>query len=206
MPYLNGVSIGLPKYAGSAALRIMEFMSKTGNQSKFHSMLQEQVRHEFTASQQYLAVAVWYDGQDLPQLAKHFYRQALEERNHAMMIVQYLLDNDIAPKITGIDDVRNDFAEAADPVSLALKQEKDVTEEIINLAKIARDEDDYKGEQFMQWFLKEQVEEVAQMTTLLNVVRRASGNLFDVENYLARESVGDDGSDPLAPRTAGGKL
>src|SRR3712207_7856535 len=54
-----------------------------------------------------------------------------------------------------------------------------------------RSEDDYKGEQFMQWFLKEQVEEVAQMTTLLNVVRRANGNLFDVENFLARESVGD---------------
>jgi bacterioferritin B len=206
MPNLNRVSIGLPKYAESARSRIIEFMAKTGNHSKFHSMLQEQVRHEFTASQQYLAVAVWYDGQDLPQLAKHFYRQSLEERNHAMMIVQYLLDNDIAPAITGVDEVRNDFAEAADPVSLALQQEKDVTEEIINLAKIARDEDDYKGEQFMQWFLKEQVEEVAQMTTLLNVVRRASGNLFDVENYLARESVGDDGGDPLAPRTAGGKL
>jgi ferritin len=206
MPYLNRVSIGLPKYANSVVLRIIEFMAKTGTHSKFHSMLQEQVRHEFTASQQYLAVAVWYDGQDLPRLAKHFYRQALEERNHAMMIVQYLLDNDIAPAITGIDEVRNDFAEAADPVSLALQQEKGVTEEIINLAKIARDEDDYKGEQFMQWFLKEQVEEVAQMTTLLNVVRRASGNLFDVENYLARESVGDSGTDPLAPRTAGGKL
>jgi ferritin len=124
------------------------------------------------------------------------------------MIVQYLLDNDIAPAIPGIGDVKTDFAEAADLVSLALRQEKDVTEEIINLAKVARDEDDYKGEQFMQWFLKEQVEEVAQMTTLLNVVRRASssGNLFDVENYLARESVGDTGSDPLAPRTAGGKL
>lgn len=181
-------------------------MAKTGTLSKFLSMLQEQVRHEFTASQQYVAVAVWFDGQDLPQLAKHFYRQSLEERNHAMMIVQYLLDNDIAPAIPGIDEVRNDFGEAADLVSLALQQEKDVTEEVINLAKIARDEDDYKGEQFMQWFLKEQVEEVAQMTTLLNVVRRAGGNLFDVENYLARESVGDTGADPLAPRAAGGKV
>jgi bacterioferritin B len=181
-------------------------MAKTGTLSKFHSMLQEQVRHEFSASQQYVALAVWFDRQDLPQLAKHFYRQSLEERNHAMMIVQYLLDNDIAPTIPGIDDVRTDFDEAADLVSLALKQEKDVTEEIINLAKIARDEDDYKGEQFMQWFLKEQVEEVAQMTTLLNVVRRASGNLFDVENFLARESVGATGADPLAPRTAGGRL
>jgi ferritin len=174
--------------------------------SKFNAMLQEQIRNEFTASQQYVALAVWFDGQDLPQLARHFYRQSLEERNHAMMIVQYLLDNDLQPTITGVDDVRNDFTDTADLVALALKQEKDVTEDIIRLAKVARDEDDYKGEQFMQWFLKEQVEEVAQMTTLLNVVRRANGNLFDIENFLARESVGDVGADPLAPSTAGGKI
>ena len=174
--------------------------------SKFNTMLQEQIRNEFTASQQYVALAVWFDGQDLPQLAKHFYRQSLEERNHAMMIVQYLLDNDLQPDIPGVDAVRNEFSDAADLVALALKQEKEVTEDIIALAKAARDEDDYKGEQFMQWFLKEQVEEVAQMTTLLNVVRRANGNLFDIENFLAREAVGDGGADPLAPSAAGGVL
>jgi bacterioferritin B len=181
-------------------------MAKTGNLTKFHSLLQEQVRHEFTASQQYIALAVWFDGHDLPQLAKHFYRQSLEERNHAMMIVRYLLDNDIQPPIPGVDEVRNDFADANDIVTLALKQEKEVTDEIVKLAKTARDEDDYKGEQFMQWFIKEQVEEVAQMTTLLNVMKRASGNLFDVENFLARESVGDGGSDAMAPHAAGGSV
>jgi ferritin len=181
-------------------------MTKNGNLTKFHSLLQEQVRHEFTASQQYIALAVWFDGQDLPQLAKHFYRQSLEERNHAMMIVRYLLDNDIQPPIPGVDEIRNDFAEAADLVELALKQEKQVSDEIVKLARVARDEDDYKGEQFMHWFLKEQVEEVAQMTTLLNVMRRANGNLFDVETFLARESVGDDGDDALAPHAAGGAL
>jgi bacterioferritin B len=181
-------------------------MAKTVTLSKFHRLLQEQVRHEFTSSQQYVALAVWFDRQDLPQLAKHFYRQSLEERNHAMMIVQYLLDNDIAPTIPGIDNVDIDFDQATDLVSLALKQENDVTEEIINLAKVARDEDDYMGEQFMQWFLKEQVEEVAQMKTLLNVMQRAGGNLFDVENFLARESVGEAGDDPLAPRAAGGRV
>jgi ferritin len=182
-------------------------MPTTDMPSKFHSLLQEQVRHEFTASQQYIALAVWFDGQDLPQLAKHFYRQSLEERNHAMMIVQYLLDNDLHPAIPGVDEVRNDFTEAVTLVELALKQEKEVTDEIVKLAKAARDEDDYRGEQFMQWFLKEQVEEVAQMTTLLNVVRRAAagGNLFDVENYLARESIAP-GDDPLAPRAAGGAV
>ena len=174
-------------------------MTTPGNPTKFLALLQEQVRHEFTASQQYIAVATWFANQD-------FYRQALEERNHAMMIVRYLLDNDLQPTIPGVDEVRNDFSDVADLVALALKQEKAVTDDIIKLAKTARDEDDYRGEQFMQWFLKEQVEEVAQMTTLLNVIRRADGNLFDVENFLARESVGDGGDDPLAPHAAGGKV
>jgi bacterioferritin B len=174
--------------------------------SKFHELLKQQIRNEFTASQQYIAVAVWFDDQDLPQLAKHFYHQALEERNHAMMIVQYLLDNDIKVAIPGVDEVRNDFTEAVELIELALNQEREVTDEIIRLAKTARDEDDYKGEQFMQWFLKEQVEEVAQMSTLLNVVKRGNGNLFDVETYMARESVGDNGSDSGAPRAAGGSL
>jgi bacterioferritin B len=174
--------------------------------TKFHQLLQTQIRNEFSASQQYIALAVWFDGQDLPQLAKHFHRQSMEERNHGMMIIQYLLDNDIPPTVTGVDEPRNDFADPVELISLALHQERTVTDEVITLAKTARDEDDYKGEQFMQWFLKEQVEEVASMTTLLNVVKRAAGNLFDVENFLARETVGESGSDPLAPRAAGGAV
>ncbi|MEV5537565.1 ferritin [Saccharopolyspora shandongensis] len=175
-------------------------------ESRFEHLLQEQVRNEFTASHQYMAVAVWFDNEDLPRLAAHFYRQALEERNHAMMIVQYLMDNNIKPVIPAIEQVRNDFTETRELVALALEQEREVTREIETLAKTAREEGDYLGEQFMQWFLKEQVEEVASMSTLLNVVDRSKGNLFDVENYLARETVGDTGADATAPRTAGGAL
>ncbi len=174
--------------------------------SKFHQLLQAQIRNEFTASQQYVGLAVWFDAQDLPQLARHFYRQSLEERNHAMMIVRYLLDTDLPVTIPGVDEVRNEFGDAAEVIAHALQQERTVTDEVIALAKVARDEDDYKGEQFMQWFLKEQVEEVSQMSTLLNVVKRANGNLFDVENFLAREHVGEVGDDPLAPRAAGGTV
>lgn len=177
----------------------------SAGESTFHDLLRAQVRNEFTASQQYVAIAVWYDGNDLPRLAAHFYKQALEERNHAMMIVQYLLDNGLPVTIPGIDDVRNDFASAREPVALALAQEKTVTEQIVTLAKTARDEGDYLGEQFLQWFLKEQVEEVASMSTLLTVVDRAEGNLFHVENFLTRESVGEQ-ADPGAPRAAGGAL
>ncbi|SDC77504.1 ferritin [Actinokineospora iranica] len=174
--------------------------------AKFHRLLQVQIRNEFTASQQYVALAVWFDGQDLPRLAKHFYRQSLEERNHAMMITRYLLDNSIPVSIPGIDEVRNEFADPIDLIELALQQERAVTDDVITLAKVARDEDDYRGEQFMQWFLKEQVEEVAAMTTLLNVVKRANGNMFHVEDYLAREHVAADTNDSTAPRAAGGTV
>jgi ferritin len=60
----------------------------------FAEALNEQVGYEFAASQQYIAIAVYYDEQALPRLATHFYQQAVEERNHAMMMVQYLLDAD----------------------------------------------------------------------------------------------------------------
>ena len=58
----------------------------------------------------------------------------------------------------------------------------------------------------MQWFVKEQVEEVALMQDLLNVVERASDNLLLVEDYLAREDLGEEGADPTAPPPAGGGL
>ena len=174
--------------------------------TKFHELLKQQIRNEFTASQQYVAIAVWFDDQDLPRLAAHFYGQALEERNHAMMIVQYLLDNDVRVAIPGIGEVRNDFENVREPVELALQQERTVTEEITTLARAARDEGDYLGEQFMQWFLKEQVEEVASMSTLLHTVDRAGTNVFHIEDFLSRENVGAEGTDPTAPRVAGGAI
>ncbi|TVT25490.1 ferritin [Amycolatopsis acidiphila] len=173
--------------------------------SKFHELLQQQIQNEFTASQQYVALAVWFDNSDLPQLAKFFYRQAVEERNHALAITRYLMDIDHHVEIPGTGEVRNDFNEVTELVELALEQEKGVTADFRILAKTAREQDDYQGEQFVQWFLKEQIEEVSKMTTLLNVVRRANGNLFDVENWLAREAAGDDGDSGMPP-VAGGKL
>ncbi|MGW5361521.1 ferritin [Actinopolymorpha pittospori] len=175
--------------------------------SKFVELLHAQVRNEFNAHQQYVALAVWYDAEDLPRLAAHFYRQALEERNHAMMIVQYLLDQDVRVGIPGVDEIRNDFANPREPVALALAQERQVTEQIVTLAKAARDEGNYIGEQFIQWFLKEQVEEVSSMSTLLSVLDRAGDNIFHVEDFLARENVGDQGAtDTNAPAAAGGSI
>lgn len=176
------------------------------DRTKFHELLQDQIGSEFFSSQQYIAVAVYYDNNDMPQLAKHFYQQAVEERNHAMMIVQYFLDRDIYVEIPGIGAPRTQFEDYQAPIQLALEQEKTVTQQIVDLAKSARDNGDYLGEQFMQWFLKEQVEEVATMTTLQTIAERAKGNIFDLENFVERELNVAEGSDATAPPAAGGNL
>jgi bacterioferritin B len=172
----------------------------------FASKLNEQIRNEFSASQQYIAVAVYYDSQSLPQLAAHFYRQAVEERNHAMIMVQYLLDADEDVLTPGIDAPQTDFADAVAPVSLALAQEKRVTEQIIELVKLARDEGELVGEQFLHWFLQEQREEVASMTELLAVVERGKDSLLTVEEHLSRSASGENPLEAGAPPAAGGAL
>ena len=132
--------------------------------SHFVEKLTEQIGHEFAASQQYIACAVHYDDETLPQLAAFFYRQAVEERNHAMMMVQYLLDAGEPATIPGVEAPQTGFADLTAPVALALEQEKRVSAQVGELARLARDGGDYAGEQFMQWFIKEQVEEVSSMS------------------------------------------
>ena len=172
----------------------------------FPDGLNEQVGHEFAASQQYVAIAVHYDAQTLPRLAAHFYRQAVEERNHALMIVQYLLDADERVAIPGVAAPQTEFGDVVEPVRLALEQEKRVTEQISDLAKLARSEGDLVGEQFLHWFLQEQREEVSSMGALLTVVERSKANVMLIEDFLAREAVGDAGEDAGAPPAAGGAL
>ena len=172
----------------------------------FVESLNDQIAHEYAASQQYVAIAVHYDAESLPQLAAHFYRQAVEERNHAMMMVQFLLDADEQVKIQGVEAAKTDFGDAREPVSIALEQEKRVTDQIVSLVELARQEGMLVGEQFLHWFLQEQREEVSSMSHLLATMERAGDNLLLVEEILAR--TGDDES-PLeagAPPAAGGAL
>jgi bacterioferritin B len=169
----------------------------------FVAKLNEQIGHEFAAHQQYVAIAVHFDAETLPQLARFFYRQALEERDHAMMMVRYLLDADDRAVVPGVAAPQVDFGEVVAPVALALAQEKRVSEQINALAALARQENDYSSEQFMQWFIKEQIEEVATMSDLLRVVERSQDHPMDIEDYLAREQLGDTGNDPTAPHPAG---
>jgi ferritin len=169
----------------------------------FAEALNDQIANEFAASMQYVGAAVYYDAETLPRLAAFFYRQALEERDHAMMMVQYLIDTDEEVRIPDITSQQTRFEDAVSPVRMALEQERRVGEEINALFKLARESNEFRAEQFMQWFVKEQVEEVALMSDLLQVVERSRDNLPLVEDYLARERPGEE-QDTTAPPIAGG--
>jgi bacterioferritin B len=176
--------------------------------SRFTDALNEQVANEFAAHQQYIAIAIHYDTQTLPQLAAHFYQQAVEERNHAMMMVQYLLDADVEVATPGAAAPQTRFADDREPVALALAQEQTVTEQITALAQLARDQREHSGEHFLGWFLDEQREEVASMKALLAVIDRAgTDNMLLVEDFLARTG-GVSAAPPSTPSppAAGGAL
>ena len=170
--------------------------------ARFIDQLNAQIGHELAAHHQYLACAVHYDALTMPQMAAFFYAQALEERNHALMMVQYLLDTDADVAIPGVEAPVAGFQDVVAPVRLALEQERRVSEQINALLRVAREESDFASEQFMQWFIKEQVEEVATMSDLLAVVTRNVDDVEDIEEYVAREQ-GAGAEDPTAPRIAG---
>ena len=173
----------------------------------FAQALNDHIPNEFAASHAYLAAAIYFDDLTMPRMAAFFYRQAAEERDHAMMIVQYLMDIGETPTIPGVVAPKNEFANIVEPVKMALEQEQKVTREFNQLTAIARDASDFQGEQFLQWFLKEQVEEVALMGDLLTVCERAVDQPLEIEEFLAREGLGEgDGADPTAPNAAGGAL
>jgi bacterioferritin B len=175
-------------------------------EQSFADALNEQISNEFAASQQYVGAAVYYDAETLPRLAAFFYRQAVEERNHAMIMVQYLLDTNEEVRIPDIKSQQTRYDDVTGPVRMALEQEKRVSDEIYALFQLARDQGDFRAEQFLTWFVKEQVEEVSSMTDLLNVCERAKESPLLIEEFLAREQIGDAGDDPSAPPAAGGAL
>ena len=168
---------------------------------KMNGALNEQIGHEFGASIQYVAIAAHFDSEGLPTLARHFYKQANEEREHAMRFVKFIVDAGGRVEIPAIPATRSKFASAEDAVQLSLDQEIKVTEQINELVDLAIKQKNHITKNFLDWFVREQLEEVSSMDTLLRMIRRAGdkGILF-VESYLhgsqpAELSASDDGDD-----------
>lgn len=148
--------------------------------------MNEQIGHEFGASLQYVNIAAYFDDAGLPVLRDHFFKQADEERAHAMKFVRYLLDAGAPVEIPAIPAPRHAFASAAEAVSLALEWENKVTKQITALLDRASSEKDYLSHDFLEWFVREQLEEVSSMDMLLKMIQRSGeSGMMLVENALA---------------------
>lgn len=153
---------------------------------ELEAAMNQQIGNEFGASLQYVSIASYFDNQDLQELAAFFFRQADEERMHAMKFVNYVLDTDGQVRIPAIPATRYGFQSAEEAVQAALDWELEVTQQINGLMDLAVEQRDYMAQDFLRWFVTEQREEVSTMSTLLNIVKRSKDNLMRVEEYLAR--------------------
>lgn len=151
-----------------------------------------QIGNEFGASLQYLSIAGYFQEQKLSLLSKLFFEQSNEEKEHALKFVHYVLDTQGKLEIPSVNAPKSTFSSAEDAIKAALAWEKEVTEQIKGLMDIANKENDYLAQNFLQWFIDEQLEEVNKMDQLLSVIQRAGEkNLLMVEAYLVHISEAD---------------
>jgi ferritin len=149
--------------------------------------LNEQVGMEMSASIKYDAIASHFAAEGLPRLSTYFFKQATEERMHAHKFMKYILDTGGRVEIPAIPQPPNRFKFAKDAVKHALEGEHEVTAAIHQLMDMATATKDYSTANFLQWFIAEQVEEVATMDQLLKIVERAGeGGLLMVEEYIGK--------------------
>jgi ferritin len=152
-------------------------------------LMSAQVGNELGASNQYVQIATYFDGQALSKLAKFFYQQAEEEREHAMKFVHYLMDVGAPLRIAAIPATQAEIGTAEKAFEMSLAWEKEVTRQIHAMMDLAVKEKDYASQAFLQWFVTEQVEEVSTMENMLEVVRKAGEkNLLMVEAYLTHNA------------------
>ena len=153
---------------------------------KVNEAVNQQIGNEFGASLQYVSIASYFASEALIELSAFFYQQAEEERDHAMRFVKFVVDSGGRVEIPPVAAPKNVFKGVVDAVELSLKWETEVTGQINKLVELAVKESDHITQNFLQWFLKEQLEEFSTMDTLLKVAQRAGQNVLLVEEFVAR--------------------
>ena len=152
---------------------------------KIQAAFNTQVGQEFSNSIAYIAIANYFKSENLNGLAKMFYKQAAEEHTHAMKFTEFLIDTGNAVKIPAIAAPQNEFASAEAAAQLAYDAEVRTTNQINDLLTLAIAEKDYAAQSFLQWFVNEQVEEIATASANLDIIKKAGPNVLMVEAYLA---------------------
>ncbi len=132
-------------------------------------MLNKQIEKEAHSSSAYLAMASWCDHNALSYSAQFFYDQSLEERGHMMKIFRFVNDNGGTAYSPEVKNVIHDFKSLEEIYETALDQEISITQSIHNIVQKCRKLNDFTTENFLQWFVKEQMEEEQMMRRALEL-------------------------------------
>ncbi|HMK08587.1 MAG TPA: ferritin [Anaerolineales bacterium] len=153
---------------------------------KLAETMSRQIGREMEAANQYLAIAMYFEREMLGKLAGFFYRQAAEEHEHAMKFVHYVTGAGGKVVLPAVSAPRHDLASAETAAKLSVEWETEVTAQIRALMDQAVKENDYLAQDFLRWFINEQLEEVTTMEALQKVIQRAGPNgLLFVESFVA---------------------
>ena len=126
---------------------------------KVIELLNDQINKEFYSAYLYLDMANYFDDLDLDGFANWYNIQAQEERDHAMLFLKYLQSNGIKPELKAIDQPDKEFLAPIDPLLAGAEHERYVTGLIHNIYDAAYSVKDFRTMQFLDWFVKEQLEE-----------------------------------------------
>ena len=156
--------------------------------NELNAAFNEEIGLELFASHQYMAMAAYFDELALKKLSAMFFKQADEERAHAMKFIKYLMDAGAKVQVPAVKAPQAAFATVEEAIRLSYDWEMEVTRHINALMTMAIDQKDYIAQDFLRWFETEQLEEVSTMDRLLKVVKQAGErNLIMLEAYLSHE-------------------
>jgi bacterioferritin B len=152
---------------------------------KLNTAINKQIGEELKASNGYANMAAYFNGLGLQKLTAMFFEQSAEEREHAMKFLHYLLEVDGDVAIPAIPAVPDKFASVKAAFEMALSWEKEVTEKINHLMDLAVEEKDYAAQDFLRWYVTEQVEEEATMSHLVLIAEQLKDRSpLLIENHL----------------------
>lgn len=156
-------------------------------QKQIAEKINDQVNKEFFSAYLYLAIANYYERENLDGFANWFRVQTMEERDHAFSFIQYLQDNDEAVTLKEIAEPKNDFSSFSDPLELAYHHERSISERIGSIYEAALEAKDYRTMQYLDWFVREQMEEEKTARDLLDRFRlfgTEAKSLYLLDNEL----------------------
>jgi len=155
---------------------------------KLNDAINIQIGEELFASNGYANMAAYFNSLGLSRLSGMYFEQSEEEREHALKFIHYLMEVEGEVAIPALQAPTSEFASVKDALESAMAWEKDVTERINRLMDLAVEENDYATQDFLRWYVTEQIEEEANVSHLLTLVEALGDrSILMLESYLPQK-------------------